>query len=183
MSLEAVSPSPASPKQSRMAACPVYRYAPSRGPRGCHGPEGVPGIRARPAGDRRDRAVDVDAPDAMVERVRDEHAAESVGRDAVRRVELREDRGSAIAAVALRAGAGERRDRAVELDAPDALVAGVGDEHAAEPVDRDGVRRCELRAGRRAAVAGEAGIAGAGDGRDAAVELDAHDAMVVEIGD
>src|SRR5690606_27116812 len=91
------------------------------------------------------------------------------------------DRGAAVAGVALDAP-GHGGDRPGRIDAADAMVEGVG--HVEGSVGRhvDTTRPVELGLGRRAAVAGEAGGAGAGDGLDGAGGVDPPDAVVERVG-
>src|SRR6185503_11673697 len=65
------------------------------------------------------------------------------------------------------AAAGDGRDQAVRGDPPHPAVAGVGDVEAAVGRDRDADRVPQPGLARLAAVAGEAGVAVAGRGRDA----------------
>jgi hypothetical protein len=81
------------------------------------------------------------------------------------------------------AGACDGGDRAGRIDAPDAVVRGIGDEHVAVVVERDAGRILEGRRGGRAAIARELGVAVAGDRRDRPVRGDPTDPVVERVGD
>ena len=89
-----------------------------------------------------------------------------------------------VAAEALCAGAGDGGDEVgLEIDAADAVVAGVCDVEAGA-VEGKAEGCGELRAGGGAAVAGGAESTGAGDGGDDTGDgIDAADAIVVGVGD
>src|SRR5205823_1152896 len=69
------------------------------------------------------------------------------------------------------------------VDAANARVARVGDVEPPGAVDRDVIGIVKLRVQCRAAVAGEAERAVAGDGRDRTVDVDAADALIERVGD
>jgi hypothetical protein len=118
------------------------------------------------AGDRRDHAGTVNAPDQRVIGVGDEDLAVASDRNVLRAVERRRGGRSPVAAGGRRPGAGDRRDHALSIDASNAMVVGIGDEQTPVGVEGDPVRREELGARGLAAVAGEAALARTGDHRE-----------------
>jgi hypothetical protein len=78
---------------------------------------------------------------------------------------LRLGRGAAVAGEARRASAGHGDD-AASIHPADAMIARVDDQHAAVRGHRHAGRERQLRLLRRPAVAGEARLAGAGEGGD-----------------
>ena len=82
-----------------------------------------------------------------------------------------------------RAAAGNRRDLAVGRHLADPQVAAVRDEKVARRIERDVLGILQGGAGCRAAIAGEAGLPGAGYRRDGAAGVDLADDVVTRIGD
>jgi hypothetical protein len=115
----------------------------------------------------------VDAPDPVVAGVGDVHAAVGVGGHVEGQGQLRRERVAAVAGRAAGADAGEGVDVAGRVDHADALVVRVGNEHVAVGVHGEAERPIDLRQRRRATVTGEPADAGADDGRDGAVGVDA----------
>jgi hypothetical protein len=127
------------------------------------------------AGDRRDPPVRPDAPhEVAVEG--DDEATARCRRDIGGVHEARLRRRDAIAGA--RPAAGDGRDHAVRVDHPDAVGEVVDEQEAAAGQRRELAGR-ELRAQRRAAVAAEARLAGARDGTDRALRIDAQDHAAV----
>src|SRR5947207_15957731 len=86
----------------------------------------------------------------------------------------------AIAGIGRLAGPSEGRDGTVGgVDAADTAIKAVGDKDVAGTVDCNAIGLVERGPHRRPAIAGVAGLAIAGDGRDAAAAgIDAADAVV-----
>jgi len=133
------------------------------------------------AGDGRDRAIELDATDAVVERVGDMEPAHRVERDVERIAKRRAGRLARLTAEAERAAAADRGDRSVRSDAANALVRGVRDRDAPRRVDREAGGQRDERRGRRRAIAAKSRRARSRDGRDHVVQLDAPDTKVERI--
>ncbi len=111
------------------------------------------------------------------------NVAGAIHRHALRAVELRAGGRAGIAAESRCSVARESRDGAARAHLAHHVIAGVGDVIVAGAVRGDGVRRVHLRAGGRAAIAGVAVAAVAGEGADVAARLGHADAVVQRIGD
>src|SRR4051795_12666244 len=142
------------------------------------------------AGHGQDQSASGDQADPVVAGVGDEEGAVGQHRHVARLVERGAGGGVPVAAEPGGAVAGDGRDRAGGVDAPDAVVAGVGDEEASVNRGRDAARRVQAggRVGGGKRVAGEAphrarARPGPGDGRDGAVVVHAADAVVCGVRD
>ena len=135
-------------------------------------------------GDRVDHSRRVDAADAVVALVGDEDVSRGGDGDARGLGQARCGGGLVVAVVARPAVAGDRRDRAVGVDAPDAPLAHLGDEDAALRIEGERGRQVEPGVQRRPAVTHSvAGKSGSGDRRDRPARVDAADSVVALIGD
>ena len=125
--------------------------------------------------------------DSSIARVRYVDVALRVRGDSERIGQLSSGCRIAVPAVALAAGAGERRDRPAGIDLADAVVPHTGHERHHVKVagritcDRHGVG--ELRLNGRAAIAPVAPVAGAGDGGDDAGRDDSSNTVIPAVGD
>jgi hypothetical protein len=104
------------------------------------------------ARDGADPPVRAHAADAVVVLVGDEELALAAHGHACRVVQLCLGGRATVAREPSDAGARDGGDRAVRIDAPDAVVGGIGDEHVAVAVDRDAGRILQGRRGRRGAI-------------------------------
>ena len=125
----------------------------------------------------------VDGSNATVPTIRDEEVARGVEGEPVRRAQLGGGGRAAVPAEAVGAGAGDRGDNPVGRHPADAEVALVSDVEDARRVESDAVRDAQPSAGGGVAVAAEAGVAGAGDGRDDPVGRHLADAEVALVRD
>ncbi len=126
--------------------------------------------------------VEVDGADAVIADVADQQAIADDDH-AVRRAELRPRRGTAVTREAGGAGAGQRRQRPrARLDLADDMTVPLGDVEMAAAIEGDLVRHVQGAGRRRAAVAGVAALAAAGDiGRAARPQVEPPDPLVVEV--
>ena len=133
-----------------------------------------------------------DLADGVVEGVGDEQVAGAVEGDALRVVELRAGGGAAVSGEPAEAAAGLAGgvvaghggdDAGPGVDPADDVAGGVGDVQVAVCVQRDAGGLVQPGEGGRAAVAGVAGGAVAGDGDGLALGGDLHDPVVVGVGD
>ncbi len=128
---------------------------------------------------RRDVAGGVDRAQRVVARVGNHDPAVAVDQHRARRVQARL-RPRAVRIAGQRA-AGQRRDLAIRRDRADAVVVGVGDDHAPRAVHRHAHRPVELRL--RAGAVAPARHAGAGQRRHDAVGRHLADRVVAGVGD
>ena len=138
------------------------------------------------AGEGVDRARgEIDDADAMIGDIGDvEMPLLGIERETVGLGKPGARRRPAIAGIGRLAGPSQGRDGTVDgVDAADAAIKAVGDKDVAGTVDRDAIGLVERSPPRRPAIAGVAGLAIAGDGRDAAAPgVDAADAVVEGVG-
>src|SRR5262249_45895595 len=122
--------------------------------------------KAAIAGDGPDDAGPrVDPPDAVVPGVGDEAVAGQVECNSARQVEARRRCEFVVAGETWRSAAGYRRNETRgKDDLPYPVVLGIGDEQVVEIVERDSLRKRELRRGCGSAVAREALLPSAGHG-------------------
>ena len=152
-----------------------------------------PGLGGRPAvpgnprhgwcpGDGRDDAFRVDAPDCVVEGVGYIHGAVRPDGDAPGNIEPRLHSRPSVPRIAGDARAGEGVDDPVCFDTPDPMVGGISNIEGPIGTNRERPELgTELRGRGGTAVAAEAGCAGAGEGRDNSLWIDAPDTDVVAL--
>ena len=134
------------------------------------------------AGERADIAVGGDLAHAVIAEFGNVQIAGRIHRHAEGQVELRAACRAAVAAETRGAAAGDRRNGAAR-DLAHAMVLRVGDIEIARGIDGQPLRTVELGAGRRAAVAGGTGGAGAGEGGDHALAIHAPHHVVRSVRD